>query len=146
MKPLGLLLLAALLTGCTPMQIRSYDLTVRNQTAQPLTIWLTKNGPAWERGWKSPEDLAIESPAASEPIAGVVVPPGRSARTGKVTGKFAPATDAVLRIYRGQRSFNELLAISRDSPDRIDYILPAGQSVLVVEQDSTGLIVRRVDK
>src|SRR5438552_12672165 len=77
--PLSLLCL--LLTGCHNYESRTYDVTVHNRTAEPITIWLTKDGPPYEAGWLSPEDLAIESPRQNEnrEIGGVIVAAGKSA-------------------------------------------------------------------
>src|SRR4051812_42156655 len=105
-----------LFTGCQSGEKRTYDVTLKNLSSRPMTIWLTKNGPPWEEGWKSPEDIALESPQINERIGGIVVPPGKTASTGPKTGMFAPRVEAVLRIYHGQKMFNEILAIDRDSP------------------------------
>jgi hypothetical protein len=48
------LLLLCCVVGCNSMQQRTYDVSVKNDSTKPITIWLTKDGPAWERGWKSP--------------------------------------------------------------------------------------------
>jgi hypothetical protein len=143
MKIAALSLLAFVVIGCQSIQTRTYDVNVKNDSAKPITIWLTKNGPAWESGWKSPEDIAIESPKANEKIAGVVVPAGKTASTGKMTGKFAPNVDAILRIYLGQQTFNELLAINQDSPDRIDFILRPGRNDVLVTDDGSGVKASR---
>ncbi len=125
------------------MQTRSYDVTVKNDSTKPVTVWLTKNGLPFEPGWKAPEDLAIESPRANEPIAGVVVPAGKTASTGKVTGKFSPGVDAILRVYLGQKTFNELLAVNRDSSDRIDLPLKPGENQIVVTDHGGGVSATR---
>ena len=140
MKPsstLSLTLAFAILTlcgaGCGPsFETRTYDITVRNDSTRPVTLWLTKTGPAYEQGWKSPEDLAIESPKANEPIGAIPVPVGKTAYTGKLTGRFRSDVDAVLRVYVGLHSFSELLAISRGSSDRLEIALTPGKNDLVV--------------
>ena len=118
--------------GCTNAQTRTYQIKVENRSSKPVTVWLTKDGPPWEEGWKSPEDLAIESPKADEPIGGVVVPPGESRVTRDVKGKILPDVDAVLRVYLGQLTFNELLAVSRGSIDRKEVKLQPGPNIVVV--------------
>ncbi|WP_428937976.1 hypothetical protein [Fontivita pretiosa] len=136
-----------LLIGCGPkVQKRTYDVTVENRSARTVTVWLTKNGPAWEQGWKSPEDLAIESPRADEPIGGVVVPPGKTASTGRRTGRFVGNTDAILRVYLGQHTFSDLLAISRDSPSRIDVTLKPGANTIIVTDADGGVSVVREEQ
>jgi hypothetical protein len=131
-RVVSILSLLVLLVGCEQGQKRTYDVTVKNQSAMPVTIWLTKNGPPWEDGWKSPEDLAIESPKVDEKIGGVIVPPGRTAVTGKRTGTFAPKVDAILRVYHGQKLFDDLLAIHADSPNRTDVVLDPGVNEIII--------------
>jgi len=116
---------------------RTYEVTVRNDTSGPVTIWLYKDGGPYEDGWKSPEDLAIESPKANEPIGGRVIAPNVVASAGPIKGQFDSDSNAVLRAYRGAHSFNELLAISGDSGDRIDTKLePGNNSFLIKDRDS----------
>jgi hypothetical protein len=122
--------------GCSTTQ--TYDLSVRNDTPRPLTIWLTKDGPEDEPAWRSPEDIAIEQPGGHvSAIAGVVIAPGKIAHT-KIEGKFASNTRAILRFYRGQLHLNEILAISRGSMDRLDIYLPPGPSHIIVRDADDG--------
>ena len=45
---------------------------------------------------------------------------------------------AYLRVYAGERSNAELLAIGRTSPDRAEVLLFPGHSEIVVRTDETG--------
>jgi hypothetical protein len=141
MKASPLILLILWFTvGCSPVETRTYSLTVRNDSSKTVICWLTKNGPAYgEPGWKSPEDLAIEKPSPEDPFGFQTTPPGRTAELKSVIGHFAPGADAVLRVYVGQRSFNEILAMSRDSPDRLEVVLRPGPNALVVINDSSAV-------
>ncbi len=121
-------LLAFLSIGCASYETRTYDVSVKNETNQPLTLWLTKNGDKYETGWKSPEELAMESPRNERAISGVIVAPGETAFTGPIQGEFAYNTSAYLRVYLGQLSINETLAVSRGSPRRVDVRLYPGKS------------------
>jgi hypothetical protein len=134
-------LLLLLLAGCHSYETRTYDLTIRNDSAGPITIWLTKNGPPYEKGWLSPEDIAIESPKERDVIGGVIVPQGKTAYTGARTGRFQSDTSAILRIYGGQLTFNDLLASSRDMANRIDLRLHPGKSDYVVTGPSNAIQV-----
>ncbi len=125
---IGLLLLAG---GCTVG--RTYEVSVKNATDEPITIWLTKDGPPAEDQWLSPEQIAINTPEAPQKIGGVVVPPGKSANAGPLKGQFYSDVHAILRVYAGQLTLAQLLAVSRGSPNRIDQILPPGASRWVVE-------------
>lgn len=114
--------------GCQSYEKRSYDVSVQNYSNTPVTLWLTKTGEPYENGWLAPEDIAIESPNGRQSIiGGVIVPPGKIASTGPREGRFRPETDAVLRVYEGQLSFIDLLAVNRESPLRQDVTLPPGQ-------------------
>ena len=133
------LFLALLIVGCHDVEKRTYDVTLHNNSTKTVTIWLTKNGPAYENGWRAPEDLAVLSPQMDERIAGVFVPPGKTAFTGKVTGEFAPHVDAILRVYLGQLGFDQILAVGRENADRVDVPLTPGTNDLVVTDDGKGM-------
>src|SRR5690348_1282076 len=110
----ALLLVLGAATGCqSDFKTRTYSVTVANDSSSPVTVWLTKDGPAYEPGWLSPEDTAYEARGAGESVAGVVVPPGKTASVGPVHGEFASMTNAMLRVYLGQHNLSDLLAISK---------------------------------
>jgi hypothetical protein len=125
----GLLFLAI---GCAQVQTRQYQVTVDNQSSKPVTVWLTKNGEFYEDTWKAPEDWAIESPHAKDPVAGVVVPSHEKRGTDVLTGKFRPETDAILRVYDGQLTFNEILAAGKSTGGRKDVVLKPGSNDVTV--------------
>jgi hypothetical protein len=129
----------ATLLGCHSYEVRTYDITVHNATRAPVTIWLTKDGPPYEDGWWSPEDLAMLSPKqnAAHEVGGVIVEPGKTADAINRKGRFEPQTNAILRVYRTGGGFNDLLAISHDSPSRTDVKLRPGRNDL--EIDDTGV-------
>lgn len=113
---------------------RKYDISVRNETGHTITIWLTKDGPPVEPGWKSPEQMAMYSQENGERLAGVVIPTGKTASTGELKGEFAGNASAWLRVYDGQyKSFSMLLAVSPRSRDRLDYALYPGKNQLIVK-------------
>ncbi|MBC7783640.1 MAG: hypothetical protein H7144_07350 [Burkholderiales bacterium] len=122
------------LVGCIPTT-RTYSVSVRNDAAEPMTVWLTKDGPPAEAGWLSPEQIVINGMVKSMPI-GAVVPAGKTADMVPVDGKFHSGTNAVLRVYRGQKLFDNLLAIGSGSPNRTDVMLEPGENLIVV--DKTG--------
>ena len=138
-RGIALLSLVGLLIGCGGKS-ESYRVIVRNESPRSVTVWLTKNGPPDEPGWKSPETIAIENLGADEPVAGVIIPPGKTGETGTVRGHFPEGVDAILRVYLGQLAFDDLLAISRDSPNRIDVVLTPGTNDLTV-RDRRGVPV-----
>jgi hypothetical protein len=138
MKSIGMLLVILSVVSCGVgcAETRTYEVAVRNDTHQPVTIWLYKEGGPYEDGWKAPEDLAIESPSANEPIGGRIIGPGAIATAGPISGKFDSDASAVLRVYRGAHTFNELLAISRYSGDRINaHLLPGDNEFLITDRN-----------
>ena len=142
-------LLAAV--GCkSDVSDRTYEATVRNESSTPVTVWLTKVGPldgeVYEKNWKSPEDLAVESRQAGEAITGVVVRPGETASTGSVTGKFHTDNQAVLRVYMGSHGISDLLAINKGDPDRRDLELDQGSNAFTVVDKDGMTFVKRQDR
>ncbi len=125
---------AMLSVGCSSTKEYSFNITVRNETAGPVTIWLTKEGPPAESGWRSPEQVAIQSPGTEERINGTLVPPGKTAYTPTIKGTFGPGSSAWLRIYDGKYlDFSDLLAVSPRSAKRVDQFLYPGVNRLVVK-------------
>jgi hypothetical protein len=127
------LVLICVVVGCASnVQTRQYQVTVQNDSSKPVTVWLTKNGEMYEDAWKAPEDYAIEKPKTRDPIAGVVVPAHEKRGTDVISGKFRPDTDAILRVYPGQLTFNEILASNRDNGGRQDLVIQPGYTDVIV--------------
>ena len=142
--PAALCLIWFSATGCAT-RTDTFDVSVRNETAQPIIVWLTKSGGPEEEGWRSPESIAINYVVEEEPLGGVSVPAGKSATTGKRKGKFLPDSHAVLRVYKGPMTMSEILANGSDSPNRADSVLyPGVNRVSVVDADGK-LKVNRLD-
>jgi hypothetical protein len=131
--------------GCAA-ETRTYEVSVRNDTLTPVTIWLYKAGGPYEDGWKAPEDLAIESPKANEPIGGRIIGPGVVATAGPIQGHFDSDAAAMLRVYRGGHHFNELLAISADSGQRVDTKLKPGDNEFLITDRDVKLSLEPVDQ
>lgn len=135
-----MLVLALVAVGCSSdTKTYSFQVSVKNATNRPITIWLVKEGPPVEQGWRSPEQLAMSLPGHEERISGAVIPPGQSADTGTREGKFAPGAYAWLRVYDGPQRLSEILAISRGNPVRLDVPLDPGISRIVIK-DRAGRI------
>lgn len=135
-----LLLMGLFLVGCGPT-VRSYSIVVKNESNTPMTVWLTKDGPPPEAGWLAPEQIAMTGRKADDPISGVVIPPGKTAEIPSISGRFASGTQAVLRVYQGQKLFNDLLAASSGSASRTDIRLSPGQNQILI--DSAGVVRRQ---
>ena len=130
-------------TGCGPQE-RTYQVIVRNDSAEPVTMDLVKDGPPAEGPWASPEELAQVTRADSIRW-GQGLPAGKTAESEPKRGRFDRGTNAVLRIYAGLPTMTEMLAISRGSMDRVDLVLPPGTSTIVVEDQSGRLTARVVE-
>jgi hypothetical protein len=135
---------ALICTGCAT-RTETVDVSVRNDAAQPVTVWLTKIGGPEQEGWRSPESIAINFVVGEEPIGGVIVPPKSTARTGKRSGKFDRESYPVLRVYRGEMKLSEMLANGKDSPNRADVVLEPGVNRFVVTDPAGKLTVDRAD-
>src|SRR5438477_12897267 len=109
--------IASALLGCGAT--RSFQVEAKNQTARPITLWLTKDGPPAEDGWRTPEDLAAAAGVAHEPRYDfAVVEPGRTGYTDRVTGKFPSGTHAVLRVYDGAVTYFQIAEAAKTHSDR----------------------------
>ncbi len=137
-----LLLACAAFAGCAT-RTETFNVTVRNDSGQPVTIWLAKIGGPEQEGWRSPESLAINFVVEDEPIGGVVVPPGNTAETGRRKAKLDEDSLAVLRVYKGEMRLSELLANGKDSPHRSDVILSPGKNAFVVTEAKGRIAVSR---
>jgi hypothetical protein len=125
---------------------RTYEVTVRNDTPGPVLIWLYKDGGPSEDGWKSPEDLAIESPKANEPSGWRMIEPNVVVTAGPIKGQFDSDSNAVLRAYRGVHTFNQLLAINGQNGDRIDVKLSPGDNSFLIKDRDEKLAFYRVNE
>ncbi len=143
LRILSIAFIATLIVGCGP-KAQSYDVAVRNSTNEPLTVWLTKRGSApVEQQWLSPEDVAIGGTGKDQRVAGIVVQPGE-ARGAQLEGKFPGNSSAVLRVYRGQLTLDEMLATHEaNGNSRLDVTLTAGLNHLIVKDNGGTLTTER---
>src|SRR5262245_58533286 len=95
-------LIPLLALGCA--QQREYQVVVHNHLDVPVTVGLIKDGPPIEGHWLTPEQWSMTGPRDVVGPWGMVIPPGRTADTPKVSGLFERGVGAQLRIYRGRHS------------------------------------------
>jgi hypothetical protein len=140
---LTLLALACTLfaSGCTTTETFSVELA--NASTAPVTAWLTKEGGPDETDWLSPEALANAGVKRPELINGVVIAPGKTGTIGPIRGKFESGSIAILRVYAGQLSFDQILATSGPGELRQDVPLNAGLNELVVRPTPPFAVERR---
>jgi hypothetical protein len=132
-----------LLVGCA--ETRTFQIAVRNETTQPLTCGVTKEGGKYERQWRSPEQAVVRTTGDDERgWDSVVVPPGETRSAGPVKGDFSGGAVAVLRVYAGDLTLSDVLAISRDSPSRIDVPLDEGRNAVIIRDAAGKLACERV--
>jgi hypothetical protein len=132
----------AMLLGCQPKA--TFDLSVVNETKSPLTVGLVKDGPPAEHEFEDISQLAIDYDLATLTPWGFVIPPGRTADTGPVTGTFPKGTLAYLRVYRGKLSNAEMIATSSPNPGRLDVPLTPGRAQFTIREDEeTGKLIAR---
>ena len=131
---LSLIALAAALpaTGCNTAHKYTFAVSLQNASAEPVTVWLTKEGGPDEADWLPPEALANTRAATLDTINGVVIPPGKTGEIGPISGRFHSDSMAILRVYAGQLTLDQLLATQADGKLRVDVPLEEGQNRLVV--------------
>ena len=138
MKMFACLALLVMTIGCNSTR-KTFDVRVQNQTSQPVTVWLTKDGPPPEVGWYSPEQLGEMPNDTRARYDLAIVPPGKSGYTGKMTGEFPAGTRAVLRIYPGAMElFHILEAAKTGGGQHSDFVLKPGTNKLAVVDQGGG--------
>jgi hypothetical protein len=121
--------LLSLSIGCA--RTRTYDVTVRNGTHEPITLGLVKEGGPREQKWVSPEEAAIHD---QKPVSvnWVAIPPGERRGVGPISGRFYRSAQAVLRVYEGNLNLSQILAVDAGAPNRVDVPIQPGKTVLTV--------------
>ncbi|GEM_PF-25028 len=132
-----MLLAMVMLVGCR--SYGTFTVGVKNETDEPISVGLVKNGPPMETAWASPMQIAVNAPHLSGSRWGGLVQPGETIVIGPQKGAFDSGTIAFLRVYRGNWSVQELLAISPDSPNRLDVPLDNGRSDWIIIDTPNGL-------
>ena len=148
MRTIAVAMMLSLVVGCA--STRTYEVRLKNNSSEPITVGLTKLGGPFERVWASPEDAAINNADPSS-RRWATVPSGRVADAGPFKGKFRRDSEAVLRIYKGDLDHNgrldvpQILAVSHDQPDRADVVLHPGVNRLTVTDQDGRLVATRED-
>ncbi len=130
-----LVLSLLVLPACTQFQKRSFEISVKNETVRPISVGLVKNGPPTEEGWIAPHEVAMMAPQLTDRKWGLVIEPGQTKVLGPHSGKFQAGVQAILRIYAGTPTIEEMLSFSRGDPERLDIYLWPGKSGYVIRYD-----------
>ena len=145
MRTALLLLLPLLLLAVGCADTRTYQLAVRNETKQPITVGVAKDGGKYEPQWQSPEQAVVRTSGKDERgWDSVVVPPGEIRSAGPIKGDFSGGALATLRVYAGDLQLSDVLSISRGSPGRLDVPLDPGRNAIIVREDAGKLDYERV--
>jgi len=140
MRTLTALSLLCILVGCATNQ--TYRVAVTNDTQEPITIGLVKEGDPYQDQWASPE-LAATQNRAPDSRMWAAIPPGKTADTGPVKGRFRGDAQAILRVYEGDLNLSGILAINRDQPNRMDIPLHPGMNHITVTEQGVRLHAMR---
>jgi hypothetical protein len=124
-----------LLPACTQYQTRVFEISVKNETVRPISVGLVKNGAPNEEGWIAPHQVAMMAPQLTDRKWGLVIEPGQTKVIGPHNGKFEQGVQAILRIYAGTPTIEEMLSYSRSDPERLDIYLWPGKSGYVIRYD-----------
>ena len=139
---LPLLLVCLASSGCAT-RTETFEVSVRNESASPVIVWLTKLGGPEEEGWRTPESIAINFVVEDEQMGNVLVEPGETGETGKEKAKLDKDSRAVLRVYKGEMKMSEMLANGSDSPNRADTFLNPGMNQFTVTDADGKLTLTR---
>jgi hypothetical protein len=145
LKRLTPLIFLTLTVGCAT-DVRNFSISAKNDTSSYITLNPAKDVPQNEDLWASPEDLDQDrvrfTPETNSAV--VVVPPGKTASTGDLSGHFPEHVQAILRVYRGKDlPLRELVAM-QPGTDRQDVVLQPGGNRFVVHEFDGKLSVERL--
>jgi len=142
MRKLVLLLLSLVgLAGCSTTQ--SFDVSVKNEAARPVTIALTKTGGPIEDQWASPEQIADQKSEVAAKHGIVLVAPGKTAHVSDMKAQLPNNAQAVLRVYRGDPNYLEMLKML-PGHGRVDVTLTPGTNSFVIHETTSGLTIDRM--
>jgi len=141
----AVLILALLATGCTGAGRFAFEVTVTNKLDVPITIGAIKDGPPYEPNWGTVEEWAYSRPLDALPPWGIVIPPGRTADSGKLQGTFEQGSSGYLRVYRGEHPNAELMAISEGSHNRLTVLLFPGPNHFEIQYEGVKMVAKRLN-
>ncbi len=123
---------ASLLAGGCVTTTQRFDVRVKNDTAGPLTVGLTKERGPFEDAWASPEEIIGRKKNVNGKWGMDVVWPHTTVATRDVAGEFPPGARGVLRVYVGDLTLGEMAKVRPGSPGRLDLTLKPGENDFVI--------------
>jgi hypothetical protein len=143
MRVFGFLLFVLFIAGCANRQ--TFQIVVTNRMPMPITVGPVKDGPPYEPNWGTVEEWSMGRAGDEVPAWGMVVPPGRTADSGKLEASFETGTRAFVRVYRGEHSNIDLMAMSEGPDSRVTLsLIPGLNRFEVVEEGIKGMVVKRL--
>jgi hypothetical protein len=136
-----MLLLLLFVAGCSTTQ--TYDVTVKNSAARPVTIALTKTGGPMEDQWASPEQIMNQQSRMDARHGIVLVAPGKTAHVSDVKAQLPSGAQAVLRVYAGDPNYSDMLKMTPEH-GRADVTLTPGVNSFEVRDTGNGLMIDRI--
>jgi hypothetical protein len=133
-------LFAVVLVGCSSSPsappTKSFSVEVHNQSDRPVTLWLTKDGPPAEEGWLTPEKVIESTDKLKYDLA--FVPAGKTGFTDSITGVFPKGTNAVLRVYEGEKEVFDLAKATT----HVDAVLKPGSNRFSVIEENGSIALK----
>ncbi len=146
-KSLVAVCLASMILGCVGSPpATEFTVEIMNISPTPVSAGLLKTREPKEEGWTAPADVAIHSPEYSDRHWGELIRAGETKVLGPKVGHFQPGSAAILRVYGGNPTIEELMAVGRTDPDRVDVLLAAGRSSYVVTVRNGRLVAVRAEE
>lgn len=128
---LGALALLLTAVGCSSTTKTNFTISLNNAGREPVTVWLAKSGGPDENEWLPPEAFVDSRAANIGTVKGIVIPPGKTGSIGPITGRFEPDAFAVLRVYAGELTLDQIMATPAGKL-RVDVPLQEGANNLRV--------------
>ncbi len=137
------------LAGCGPKAVM-VGVAARNDSDQPVLLWLTKQGPPVEMDWLSPGQFAVVYPPGDSEDDLSALPvysldPGETVQFAPRRGRFADGSVPILRIFNGPATLDQLAAVPRRSSQVDTVALGAGDNFVVVRR-ARPVTARRVPR
>ena len=132
MKIMGLLALVGLMTGCSSGTSGNFEVVVKNQTTESLSASLVKMNGKMEPAFATPAQIFMEAPELAGRSWGTLIKPGETATLGPVEMSLEQGSYPVIRVYEGNKTISELVAVGTHDPDTCSMMLPIGKSAFVM--------------
>jgi hypothetical protein len=133
MGVLGLLALTGCSSGPPPT---AFAVKIMNLSGGPISAGFVKLRGQLEEGWVAPVDIVVNIPALGDRKWGTLINGAQTKVIGPVEGHFEPESVAMLRIYGGDGTVEDLTLVGPGDPDRVDKpLLPGNSSYVIIKRN-----------